>query len=206
FGLLRGTAPRNAGGPDVALGERFPDVLSAAAEGADWAWAELYDEFAPSLLRFITSQGAADPEDCLGECFVQLVRNLPSFSGDEAAFRAWLFRVARNRVVDAWRAAHRRPVVLTDDVTVVLDTRHHQEPADAELTVRYSVEDVLATLGEDQRAVIVLRVLDQFGVEEVAVILDRSPGAIRALQHRAVRSLREALGTPVSGGRSSTPG
>ena len=190
----------------MALGERFPDVLSAAAEGADWAWAELYDEFAPSLLRFITSQGAADPEDCLGECFVQLVRNLPSFSGDEAAFRAWLFRVARNRVVDAWRAAHRRPVVLTDDVTVVLDTRHHQEPADAELTVRYSVEDVLATLGEDQRAVIVLRVLDQFGVEEVAVILDRSPGAIRALQHRAVRSLREALGTPVSGGRSSTPG
>lgn len=189
----------------MALGERFPQVLRAASDGADWAWAELYGEFAPGLLRFISSQGAADPEDCLGECFVQLVRNLPSFSGDEASFRAWLYRIARNRVVDAWRAARRRPVVLTADVTEVLDARDQQEPVDVELTARYSVHDVLATLGEDQRAVIVLRVLDQFSVEETAVILERSPGAVRVLQHRALKSLRDALGRPVSGGRSSTP-
>ncbi len=177
----------------MALGERFPQVLRAAVDGADRAWAELYEEFAPSLLRFIASQGAVDPEDCLGECFVQLVRNLPSFSGDEAAFRAWLFRIARNRVVDARRAARRRPVVLAGDVTEVLDSRQQHEPADAELTARYSVVDVLASLGEDQRTVIVLRVLDQFSVEETAVILDRSPGAVRVLQHRALKSLRETL-------------
>jgi len=177
----------------MALGDRFPHVLSAAVDGADWAWAELYREFAPSLLRFIASQGAAEPEDCLGECFVQVVRNLPSFTGEEAAFRAWLFRVARNRVVDAWRAARRRPVAPTDDVAAVHETRHQQEPADASLTRRYAVEDVLALLSEDQRAVLVLRVLDQFSVEETAVILNRSPGAVRVLQHRALKSLREVL-------------
>ena len=191
----------------MALGERFPEVLRAAGEGADWAWAEVYREYAPSLLRFITSQGAAEPEDCLGECFVQLVRNLSSFVGDEPAFRAWLFRIARNRLVDSWRAARRRPAVPSTDVEILHESRQQHEPADAELTRRQAVEDVLALLGEDQRAVIVLRVIEQFSVEETAEILERSPGAVRVLQHRALRNLREVLvASRLSGGRSWIPG
>lgn len=187
--------PTTALGPGltVALGDRFPQLLAAAAEGDEPAWAELYREFAPSLLRFIASQGAADPEDCLGECFIQVVRNLPAFSGDEKAFRAWLFQVARNRVVDSWRAAHRRPVTPVRDVVAAHEARHQDDPADARILGRDTVEEVLALLGDDQRAVLVLRVLDQFSVEDTARILKRSPGAVRVLQHRAIRSLRRAL-------------
>lgn len=191
----------------MALGERFPEVLQAAGQGADWAWAEVYREYAPSLLRFLTSQGAAEPEDCLGECFVQLVRNLSSFTGDEPAFRAWLFRVARNRLVDAWRAGRRRPAAPSADVGILHESRHQHEPADADLIRRQAVEDVLALLGDDQRAVIVLRVLQQFSVEETAEILERSPGAVRVLQHRALRKLRDVLeANRLSGGRSWIPG
>ena len=69
--------------------------------------------FSPALLRYLSSQGAADPEDCLGECFVHMVRRLPAFAGDEAAFRAWAFTIARSRLVDSWRSAGRRPVRAT---------------------------------------------------------------------------------------------
>ena len=67
----------------MPIGPRFPQVLSSASEGADWAWAELYRELSPALLRYLARQGAADPEDCLGECFVHMVRRLPAFEGDE---------------------------------------------------------------------------------------------------------------------------
>lgn len=177
----------------MSIGDRFADVLSAARGGADWAWAELYEEFAPSLLRFIAGLGAAEPEDCLGECFVQVVRNLATFSGDEPAFRAWLFLVARNRVVDEWRAARRRPVTPSHDLTAAHERHQQHEAADASLVRRSAIEDILAALGADQRAVLILRVLDQFSVEETAVILERSPGAVRVLQHRAISNLRNIL-------------
>ena len=177
----------------VAIGERFPQVLSAAREGAEWAWAELYDEFAPRLLRFIASQGAGEPEDCLGECFLQLVRNLPTFSGDEAAFRSWVYLLARNRVVDQWRAAGRRPVTTSGDLVALLQHRRPSESADAPLARQDAIDEILAHLNPDQRAVVVLRVLDGFNVEETAVILRRSPGAVRVLQHRAIKNLRETL-------------
>lgn len=174
----------------MPIGDRFPQVLAAARAGADWAWAELYEAYAPHLLRFIAGQGAHEPEDCLGECFVQLVRNLPRFSGDEPAFRAWLFLLARNRVVDEWRAARRRPAAPSGDAVTA---RTVAEPADAGIAARGAVADLLTTLAPDQRAVVVLRVLEGFSVAETARILRRSAGAIRVLQHRALKKLRTAL-------------
>lgn len=177
----------------VAIGERFSSVLSAAREGADWAWAELYDELAPRLLRFIASQGAIEPEDCLGECFLQLVRNLPTFTGDEDSFRAWVYLLARNRVVDEWRAAGRRPVTPSGELVALQQHRRPAEAADAPLARRDTIAGILTRLTPDQRAVLVLRVLDGFSVAETAVILGRSPGAVRVLQHRALRHLRDSL-------------
>lgn len=171
----------------------FEQVLAAAKQGADWAWATIYDEFAPRLLRFITSQGAAEPSDCLSECFVQVVRNLPGFTGDEAAFRAWLYLLARNRVVDEWRAARRRPVTPSEEVDRWQDAHHHAAAADATLGQGQAVESILASLRPDQRAVITLRVLDQFSVEETAKILGKSAGSVRVIQHRAIKQLKLAL-------------
>lgn len=176
--------------------EDFAQVLSAAQQGADWAWAAIYDEFAPGLLRFITSQGAAEPSDCLGECFVQVVRNLPNFTGDEAAFRAWLFLLARNRVVDEWRAARRRPSTPTEDVADLHEAGHHTAAADATIGQSESAEQILAGLNPDQRAVITLRVLDGFSVEETAKILGKSAGSVRVIQHRAIKQLKKSLAQP----------
>lgn len=175
----------------MPIGERFPQVLSAAKEGADWAWTELYHEFAPGLLRFLRASGAPEPEDALGDSFVQLVRNLPSFTGDERAFRAWVFTVARSRLVDVWRAGGRRPLLTPE-----LPDREASgagASVDQAILQHNSVAELLDTLTPDQRAVLVLRVLDQLSIEETATVLGRSQGSVKLLQHRALGALRRRL-------------
>lgn len=177
----------------MTIGSRFDQVLSAATEGADWAWAELYRDVAPSLLSFLRSQGCPDPEDCLGETFVHLVRGLSNFTGDEGAFRAWAFTVARSRLVDAWRSAGRRPSVPMADPTESHAPLRVAGAADEELLQRSSVEAVLSTLTTDQRMVLVLRVVQQFSLQETAQIIGKTEGSVKLLQHRAIASLRRTL-------------
>ena len=177
----------------MPIGPRFPQVLSAAAEGADWAWAELYRDLSPALLRYFTSHGAAEPEDCLGECFVHMVRRLSAFVGDEAAFRTWAFTVARSRLVDSWRSSGRRPVRPTGEVSATLDRFQHHEAADRALTQREAVTEVLDLLTPDQRSVLLLRVLDRFSIAETAAIIGKSEGAVKVLQNRAIKTLRRRL-------------
>ena len=179
----------------MAIGLRFPQVLQAAADGLEWAWAELYQEFAPPLLRFLRSQGATDPEDLLGDCFVQLLRNLGNFEGDEAGFRAWTFTVARSRLVDSWRRASRHPVVPVADTSTLSGATHPTSgAADQELLHDAGVAEILSMLTADQRAVVTLRFIDRFSLAETAEILGRSVGSVKLLQHRAILALRRALG------------
>jgi RNA polymerase sigma-70 factor (ECF subfamily) len=176
----------------MPIGARFPQVLQAAVDGLEWAWVELYREFAPPVLRFLRSQGATEPEDLLAECFVQIVRNVATFSGDEAGFRAWTFTIARSRLADSWRRAGRRPVVPVAD-----PTDHGEEtvsgPEEA-MMGDVAIAEILDRLTPDQRAVISLRFVDRFSLAETAEILGRSEGAVKLLQHRAIKALRKALG------------
>ncbi|MGV8910513.1 MAG: RNA polymerase sigma factor [Propionicimonas sp.] len=188
----------------MPIGPRFPQVLSAAGEGADWAWAELYRDLSPALLRYFASQGAAEPEECLGECFVHMVRRLSAFVGDEADFRSWAFTIARSRLVDSWRIAGRRPVRPTGNVSETLDLVQQHPAADRALVQREAVREVLDLLTPDQRSVLLLRVLDQFSVAETAAIIGKSEGAVKVLQHRALKTLRRRLNP--GGNRSDAAG
>lgn len=178
----------------MAIGGRFPQVLSAAADGADWAWGELYRELAPGLLRFLTAHGAADPEDCLGEVFLQIVRTLGGFDGDEAALRTWAFTIARSRLIDSWRREQRRPARSGEDVVEAADQHRPSLPTDSPSEQRAAIAEILAGLSNDHRDVLLLRYVHQFSVEETAQIVAKSEGAVRVLQHRALRALRRRLG------------
>jgi RNA polymerase sigma-70 factor, ECF subfamily len=94
----------------MSPGRPFASILAAARTGAEWAWAEIYADLAPSVLGYLRARGVAEPEDLTGEVFVQVVRSLPDFDGDREAFRAWAFTIAYHRLVDARRHSARRPV------------------------------------------------------------------------------------------------
>jgi RNA polymerase sigma factor (sigma-70 family) len=175
------------------LGPNFPQTLEAARTGADWAWAALYRELAPSILGYLRARGAGEPEDVTGEVFLQVVRDLRGFSGGEREFRAWVFVIAHHRLLDEGRRRSRRPVEVSADIDF-----GSSEPDEAETHVltaaaEEQVRRVIGRLSPEQRDVVLLRVLGDLTVEEVARVVGKSPGAVKALQRRGLAAVRRAL-------------
>lgn len=171
------------------------EVVERAGEGEIGALDELYTRYAPAVLGYLRGLGTPEPEDAAGEVFVSVVRDLASFSGDEGQFRSWLFTIAHRRAVDAFRARSRRrddpfdPSVLPDTIGAGPD------PADAVVS-RLGAGPAVAALGDltpDQRAVLLLRVIGDQSIADVARILGKEEGAVKALQRRAVATLRREI-------------
>jgi RNA polymerase sigma factor (sigma-70 family) len=171
----------------------FDDVLAAAQAGAAWAFERLYAELSPAVAGYLRVQGAAEPEDLTSEVFLGVFRGLGGFTGDEAALRSWVFTIAHHRLVDDRRRRSRRPAPLP------LDGREERDPGgdvEAEALAVLGGERVLAllaALSEDQRAVLTLRIIGDLTVEQIAEAVGKRPGAVKALQRRALATLRCSL-------------
>jgi RNA polymerase sigma-70 factor (ECF subfamily) len=177
----------------VATGE-FANVLQAAREGSHRAIAVLWRELHPRLLRFLRGLDPVAAEDVEAETWFVAARDLANFDGDEKQFRAWMFTIARNRLID-WRRreARRRSVAVTPEV---LDPPADDDPAVTALDMvgaEAAVALVRACLPRDQAEVILLRVLGGLDVGEVATIMGKRPGTVRVLQHRGLRRLAEQI-------------
>ena len=176
----------------MRTGVAFDDVLAAAQAGAAWAFETLYRDLAPAVTGYLRLHGAAEPDDLASETFLGVFRGLSGFAGDEDALRSWVFTIAHRRLVDDWRRRSRRPQ-LTDDADLALLPGGDAE--DDALT-RFGTEDVhrmCAGLPDDQRSVLLLRVLADLTVEQIATVMGRSAGSVKALQRRGLRALREQL-------------
>jgi RNA polymerase sigma factor (sigma-70 family) len=172
----------------------FDDVLSSARAGAEWAWTRIYDELAPKIVGYLRAHGAADPEDVAGEVFLHLVRGLPGFSGGETEFRAWAFTIAHRRLVDDLRRRRRRPVdVAPADVIERAGGAGGDVSDDADARMAYaSVRAAIDELPPDQRSVVLLRIIGDLTIEEIARAVGKRPGAVKALQRRGLRRLERA--------------
>ena len=176
----------------MTLGPAFPDTLEAARAGAPWAWTTLYRDVAPSVTGYLRAHGAREAEDLTSEVFVAIVRGIAEFKGDEAGFRSWVFVIAHRRLLDERRRYVRHPVDLVHGE--VLDTP--VEGADVEALGRISVEQIQALfsqLTDDQRDVLLLRIVAGLTVEEVAEIVGKRAGAVKALQRRGLATLARMI-------------
>ena len=186
----------------MAFGERFGPVVVAAGTGAEWGLAALYREFQPGLLRYLRAQEPNDGEDLAAETWLDAAAGLDRFEGDEWAFRRWLFTIARRRLVDHRRRRGRAP--YSGAGLDALGGRPGPDDTEGAVLAADETEAALAriaALPPDQGEVILLRVLAGLGVADVAEILGKTPGAVRVLQHRALRRLAEQLareGRPVT--------
>lgn len=173
----------------VTIGEGFPQVLAAAQAGAEWGWQRLYASVAGGVRGYLAAQGAQDADDLTGEALLHLVRGIDRFVGDEAAFRSWVFLVAHHRLIDERRRNRRR-----DHVLGRLALQDRPDSPDGEVLDRLWPEEWaqrLELLSDDQRTVLLLRVVAGLSADEVGAIVGKSPGAVRVMQHRAVLRLRE---------------
>ncbi|HVL32961.1 MAG TPA: sigma-70 family RNA polymerase sigma factor [Actinomycetota bacterium] len=182
----------------------FEQLLAGARAGEEWAWSELYRRLAPGVLGYLRARGAADPEDLLGECFLQVVRDLERFSGSESDLRAWIFTIAHHRAVDDLRHRARRPVSpASGERLAELGPVGNAEDEALRALGDASVREALRALTEDQRTVLFLRLLAGLSIEEVATVMGKRTGAVKALQHRAVGAVRRVL--DAGDGRGGNP-
>jgi RNA polymerase sigma factor (sigma-70 family) len=173
--------------------QNFIAVLGAARVGDNRAWAQIYQEYAPAIAGYFRGRRTRDPDNLTGEVFLSIVRNLHSFSGGEREFRAWIFTVARSRLIDDHRRTLRKPEVSSKQP--VPDTEAHpgaEDQALASLEAQY-VREMLETLTPDQQDVLLLRLFAGLTVAEVAQLMGKDVGAIKALQRRGLGSLRKKL-------------
>jgi RNA polymerase sigma-70 factor (ECF subfamily) len=177
----------------MATGLPFDDVLAAAQTGAAWAFEVLYRDLAPSVTGYLRLHGAAEPDDLASETFIGVFTGLGGFSGDEAALRGWVFTIAHRRLVDDWRRRSRRPQVADDPGDLAgFCGGDVEDDALAGLGAE-SVHRLCGELPDDQRSVLLLRILADLTIEQVAQAMGRSVGATKALQRRGLRSLRTRL-------------
>ena len=182
-----------AGRARLAIGEGFSEVLHAARAGAPWAFERLYLDLAPVVAGYLRLQGAAEPDDLTSEAFLGVFGRLASFEGSEQQFRSWVFTIAHRRLIDERRRAVRRPTIMTAN-TDLLDRAGGDVEQDAFAVLGAArVYELCAGLSDDQREVLILRVVGDLTVEQVAAIIDKSVGAVKALQRRALQALRRKL-------------
>lgn len=172
----------------------FQNVLDAARRAEAWAFTELFERVAGRLTGFLAARGATDPEGLANEVLLRAFRAIGGFEGNEIQFRAWIFTIGRNLLVDERRKRERRPELRS----VAPDEMPEPAGTDADLTAGMGdkwVRGVLDELPPSQREVLLLRIVAELPIKETAEIVGKTEGAVKLLQHRALRRLRKHLGT-----------
>lgn len=154
----------------------------------------LYRELQPALLRHLRLAHAAQAEDIAADVWTEVAALFPRFVGGGDAFRAWVYTLARRRLIDAYRRAGRRPTEpLLGDVLEEASADRPEEEAVARMSMEATVTRLQNLLPADQAEVLLLRVVGGLSVDEVAILCGKTPVNVRVLQHRALRRLASRL-------------
>jgi RNA polymerase sigma-70 factor (ECF subfamily) len=193
--------------PAVGSPDWFADALTCARRGRPAGFTALYEWLAGPVAGWFRAHGAAEPDDLTSDVFLRAFtalsrsesgspQGIGAFEGDADGFRSWIFTIAHHRLVDERRRTGRR-VVTTEraDDGPGSDTPADDDPV-TEAMARLGAERVrrlLAALPADQRDVVVMRVLADLSIAQVAAAIGRSEGAVKQLQRRGLLALRDLL-------------
>ncbi|MFB6809256.1 RNA polymerase sigma factor [Streptomyces sp. NPDC056387] len=170
-------------------------AVLAAQGGDESGFRAVYRAVHPRLLGYVrTLVGDADAEDVTSEAWLQIARDLDSFTGDADRFRGWAARIGRNRALDHIRMRGRRPAIGGDETELTgraADSDTAGEAMEALSTGRTMA--LIAQLPQDQAEAVVLRVVVGLDAKSAAETLGKRPGAVRTAAHRGLKKLAELL-------------
>jgi RNA polymerase sigma-70 factor (ECF subfamily) len=169
------------------------DLVDRAKGGDADAFGRIYDRFQPEIVRYLSHRtgDAETAQDLAQQVFLKAWQAIPRYQHRGAPFRAWLYRMAHNQMVDHFRA--RRPTVDVENIEIA-------EAPEAESFVltqemNRHLQSALERLSEDHRQVLVLRFLMEKSASEIGDIMGRKEVTVRGLQMRALTALRREIAT-----------
>ncbi len=170
-------------------------VVQRAQQNDPNAFAELYDEYFDKIYRYIAIKigDREEAEDMTQQVFLKAHQSISSFKWKGVPFSAWLYRIAHNLIVDYLRKKKKRPDTLQDDTVLTDNSGNNPEQLAERKMDMQQVLEAAQYLTDAQREVISLRFAGEMPIARVAEIMGKSQGAIKALQHSAIASLRKQL-------------
>ncbi|MBL8161858.1 MAG: sigma-70 family RNA polymerase sigma factor [Anaerolineae bacterium] len=170
------------------------DLIARAKTGDREAVSTLYEGYTQAIFRYISYRVETDAlaEDLTAEVFLRMVRGLPKYEDSGAPFGAWLYRIAATQIAEHYRRKRRAPAEPISDSQPSDDTDPFGKSAKAE--ERERLRTALAALPADYQTLLVMRFMQELSHETVAQVLNKSEGAIRVMQHRALKALAQQLG------------
>lgn len=164
------------------------DVVDAARECDSSALTMVYESLAPGILAYLRVRGSRDAEGLTQEVFLQLLPQLRKLTGGASGLKALAYRIAHARLVDEFRRRSRASELPYE---ADLDGRQHHSAEHEAIGGSGSITSLLAKLGDEQKTVILLRILGDLSLEETARVVGKSVGAVKQLQRRGLLALRE---------------
>jgi RNA polymerase sigma-70 factor (ECF subfamily) len=188
-------ALKDAGAASVPNQSSEPDLIQQAVSGDPDAFATLYDAHVEQIYRFVYFRVGDEQtaEDLTSQVFLKAWDKLSSYQIRGLPFRAWLFRIARNSIIDYYRT-------FKETTSLEPDVIARPDPAadvDDRVAQRLQAEEIrlsLQHLTEDQRQVVTLRFIEGLSTSEIAQVMGKREGAVRALQMRGLQALAEIIG------------
>jgi RNA polymerase sigma factor (sigma-70 family) len=167
------------------------DELSAALAGDPSGFSAVYAALSPAVHGYFRARGADDPEALTQDVFVDVLPKLAGVKGGRAGLRTFIFSVAHARLVDQRRRSARTPYLAEYDP--LQDGRYTVSAEDEVLGSLCGISATLSLLNDEQREVLILRIVADLSIEQVAAIMDKTPGSIKQLQRRGLLALRELV-------------
>ncbi|MBI5302098.1 MAG: sigma-70 family RNA polymerase sigma factor [Chloroflexi bacterium] len=176
------------------------ELLRRARQLEHQALADIYDQYSTGVYRYAARLlGNADlAEECVAEVFCRLLYIMNNGKGPREHLRAYIYRIAHNWITDWWRRQEALPMPMESDRPEYLMEDFTEEIPDP--SEQEQLQQALLCLTPDQRQVIMLKFYEDWDNKEIAFALGKPPGAIKALQHRAVLTLRQVLHNGESNG------
>ncbi len=171
-------------------------IVQRAVAGNAEAFGVLYDKYLPQIYRFVLLKVSTkqEAEDIAHQVFLNAWLNIASWKPQGFPFSSWLYRIARNRIIDSYRSL--KPSVALDED---METRFSDifsvatlEASDTALLLE-DVQKAITTLKPEYQDIIIMRFVEDMSIKDIAAIIEKSEGAVKLLQHRAIAQLQKIL-------------
>jgi RNA polymerase sigma-70 factor, ECF subfamily len=161
--------------------------------GDSAAFGMLYDLYAEKIYRFVYYKvfNKELAEDIVSDVFMKALERIDSFDAEKGVFSAWLYRIARNTVIDRYRT--RKPTIDIDDIFDLGVNERFEEKIDARDTLE-KISQYLEVLSPKQREIVTLRIWEELPYSEIAQIVDATEGSVKMTFSRVIRDIREKFG------------
>ena len=169
-------------------------LIEDAVRGEASAFGALYDHYQPKIYRFVVIKVSRreEAEDLTHQVFLDAWTHMPGYQRMGFPFSSWLYRIARNKVIDHYRT--RKNHLTIDDVDP--EQFAAAAPEDTELDTAFTLERVrnaIAQLKPEYQDVIMMRFVEDLSLKETAHAMEKSEGAIKLMQHRAIKQLKQLM-------------